>query len=79
VTDFRDHHIKKALDEAIGAYRPEKTRRSRLKRVAIVALLALVTVAGFWTALYHSTPKPAKPAAERRPVPVQILPAPAKR
>ena len=23
MTDFRDHHIKKALDEAVGAYLPE--------------------------------------------------------
>ena len=79
MTDFRDHHIKKALDEAVGAYLPETTRRSRIRRIAIVAALALAAFAAFWTVLYHSTPKPGKPAADRRPVPVQILPAPAKR
>ena len=76
--DFRDHHIKKALDEAIGPYRPERTRRARVARIVTIAALAFATVLGFWIALHYSTPRP-PPAADRRPVSVQILPAPAKR
>ncbi len=76
MTDFCDHHIQKALDEAIRPYRPEKDARSRLKRIAIVVALALLTCAAFWTVLYFSSPKHA--AKEPRPVPIQVLPAPAR-
>lgn len=76
--DFRAHHIEKALAETVAAYRPEKTLRARLKRIAIVVALTLATVAAFWTVLYLSTPRPPKPA-ERRPVAVEILPPAAKR
>jgi hypothetical protein len=77
VKNFRDHHVEAALKGVIGAYRPEKTPRARLKRIAIVAALALATALGFWTVLFLSTPKPPRPAT--RPVPVELLPAPARR
>ncbi|NJD89611.1 MAG: hypothetical protein FIB05_16550 [Betaproteobacteria bacterium] len=77
MTDFRDHHIQKALDEAIPAYRPDKDARARRKRIATIVALALLACAAFWTILYFSSPKHAAPA-ERRAVPIQLVPAPAK-
>jgi hypothetical protein len=76
VTDFRDHRIQKALDEAVGPWRPEADARSRRKRIAVVVALALAAWAVFWTVLYFSSPKHAAPAP--RMVPIQVLPAPAK-
>lgn len=78
--DFRDHHIKKALDETIGAWRPEGDSRSRLKRIGAVVALTAVAVAAFWTILYFSSPRhPARAPAAAKPIPIQLLPAPAKR
>jgi len=75
--DFRDHHIKKALDETVSAYRPERGPRSRARRIAaVVALTAAVCVA-FWSMLHYSAPRPARPPAAGQPIPVQLLPAPA--
>ncbi len=76
MTDFRDHPIQKALDEAIPPFRPDKDARARRKRVAAIVALALLASAVFWTVLYFSSPKHA--AKEHRPIPVQVLPAPAK-
>jgi len=72
--DFRDHHIKKALDETVGPYRPDKSPRSRFRRIAITAALALVALLGFWSILHYSTPRPAPAGAERKPVAVELLP-----
>lgn len=77
--DFRDHAIRKALDEAVGPYRPERTRRSRFKRVAAIAMLALVASIAFITIVNISTPRQAPPAREPRPVTVEILPLSSKR
>ena len=77
--DFRDHFVQKALDKAVGRYRPEKTLRSRIARMAVIAAVAVVVFAGFWAALHHSTPKPAPRAAERKPIAIELLPAPGKR
>jgi hypothetical protein len=76
VTDFRDHRIQKALDEAVGPWRPETDARSRRKRIAVVVALALAASAVFWTVLYFSSPRHAAPAPKM--VPIQVLPAPAK-
>ena len=75
MTDFRDHHIQKALDEAIGPWRPETNARARRKRIAVVVALALAACAVFWTVLYFSSPKHAAPAPKM--VPIRVLPAPA--
>lgn len=77
--DFRDHAIRKALDEAVGPYRPEPTRRSRFKRVAAIAALALAVSMAFIGIVNRSTPKRATPAADRKPVSVEILPTRADR
>jgi hypothetical protein len=77
VTDFRDHRIQKALDEAVGPWRPEKDAHARRKRIAAAVALALAACAVFWTVLYFSSPRHAAPAPKA--VPVQVLPAPAKR
>jgi hypothetical protein len=77
VTDFRDHRIQKALDEAVGPWRPETDARSRRKRIAAVVALAIAACAVFWTILYFSSPRHAAP--ERKAVPIQLLPAPGKR
>jgi hypothetical protein len=74
--DFRDHAIKKAVDDAVGPYRPEKRLRPRIARIAIVAALTLATCVGFWAMLHYSSTKHAKPAA--KPIAVELLPAPAK-
>lgn len=76
--DFRDQHIEEALKETVGAWRPERTLRARLRRMAVVAALALATAFAIWTVLDKSGPKPSKPAP-RKPVAVEILPAPATR
>lgn len=78
MTDFRDQHIQKALDEAIPPWRPEKDARSRRRRIAAIVALTLIASAVFWTVLYFSSPKHAAPAG-RKAVPVQVLPAPAGR
>jgi hypothetical protein len=77
--DIRDHHVKKALEEAIGPWRPEKDSRSRRRRILVVVALTAVTVLAFWTLLHFSSPKHAakRPAAEKS-VPIQLVPAPAK-
>ena len=76
VTDFRDQHIQKALDEAIPAWRPEKDARSRRRRIAAIVALALLACAAFWTVLYFSSPRHAAPAPKS--MPIQVLPAPAR-
>ncbi len=73
--DFRQQIVKEALDKTIGPWRPEPTARGRVRRVLAVVALALAVVVGFWTVLYLSTPKPKAPP-ERRPVAVDLLPAP---
>jgi hypothetical protein len=73
--DSRDQIVKEALDRTVGAYRPEKTLRSRLRRVAIVAALALAAFLGFAAILHHSVLQPAPASTERKPVSVRILPA----
>ncbi len=73
--DFREQAIKDALDKSVRAYRPETSRHSRLKRIAVVAVLTLAAVAAFWAALHLSTPKPAPGAADRKPIRVELLPA----
>ena len=78
MTDFRDHHIKKALDEVVAPYRPEATPRARFRRIAAIAALALAVFAGFWAALYFSSPKHAAKPAAGKSIPVQLLPPPAK-
>jgi hypothetical protein len=77
VTDFRDQHIQKALDEAIPPWRPEKDARARRRRIAAVVALAIAACAVFWTILYFSSPRHAAP--ERKAVPIQLLPAPGRR
>lgn len=73
--DFRDQAIKDALDKTVRGYRPEISRRSRLRRVAVVAALTLAAAAAFWAVLHFSAPKPAPGAAERKPIRVELLPA----
>lgn len=72
--DFREQAVQEALDRAVGDYRPEKRLRTRLARRALVALVALATMAGFWALLHHSAPRPAPKPVERKPIPVQLLP-----
>lgn len=73
--DFRDHVVKKALEESVGPYRPERSLRARLKRMAIVAVLALLALLAYGSFLHHSTPRPKAPA-ERKPIAVELVPAP---
>jgi heme A synthase len=73
--DFRDQIVKEALDKTIGEWRPEATRRARVRRILVVVALTLAVVVGFWTVLYLSTPKPREPG-ERKPVAVELLPPP---
>ena len=79
MTDFRDHVVKKALDDTIGPYRPEKTLRSRLRRIATVAALAIAAAAAFAFIIDLSAPRPKPAAANRKPVAVDIVPAPRER
>ena len=75
--DFRDQIVKDALDEVIAPYTPEKDPRARRRRIALVAVLALVVVLGFVGIVHISAPRGA-PAAQRKPIAVELLP-PAKR
>lgn len=79
MTDFRDHVVKKALDETISAYRPEKTLRSRLRRIATIAALAIAATAAFAFIIDLSAPRPKPAAANRKPISVDLLPAPRDR
>jgi len=73
--DFRDHAIKKALDQAVGRYRPERTRRSRILRIAAIAALALAVSTAFIGVVNRSTPRKPGHAIDPRPMPVEIVPA----
>jgi len=80
MADFRDQHIKEALDKAVGAWHPEADARSRRRRIAIVVALTVVVGVAFWTMLYYSSPKhAAKPAPATKPVPIQLVPVAPKR
>lgn len=77
--DFRDEVVRRALDETVGPYRPERSPRARIRRIALIAVLALVAFAAFWTVVYYSSPRHKGNAVERKPIAVDLLPAPAKR
>jgi hypothetical protein len=78
VADFRDHHVKEALDRTVGPYRPEKTARARLKRIAAIATLTLVAVLAFVGIIQVSTPRPATPAPAPKPGKIDVLLVPAR-
>lgn len=75
MTDFRDHVVKKALDDTIGPWRPDGTPRSRLKRIAAIVALAIAAAALFAFIIDLSAPRPKPAAADRKPVAVDIVPA----
>jgi hypothetical protein len=75
--DFRDQVVKDALDKTIGPWRPEATARARRRRILVVVALTLSVVVGFWTILHLSSPHP-KPPGARKPVAVELVPAPRK-
>jgi hypothetical protein len=75
VTNFRDHTVKKALDETIGPWRPEASRRARLVRIATIAALAVAAVATFVFVVDLSAPRPKPPTGDRKPIVVDILPS----
>jgi hypothetical protein len=77
--DFRDQFIKEALDKAVGRYRPEKTVRSRLARMAMIAVATIAAVLGLAGMFHYAMKELATPAAAPRPITVELLPAPAKR
>lgn len=80
MADFRDQHIKEALDKAVGPWRPETDARSRRRRIAVVVALTAVVGVAFWTMLYFSSPKhAAKTAPGAKPVPIQLVPVAPKR
>lgn len=76
--DFRDQPVKEALDKAIGPFRPERTLRSRVVRIAIVVALTVVTVLAFLGIIQYSSPRPGPAAPAAKPRPVEILLVPAK-
>lgn len=75
MTDFRDHVVKKALDDTIGPWRPDRTPRSRLRRIATIVALAIAATAAFAFIIDLSAPRPRPAAAHRKPVAVDIVPA----
>lgn len=78
--DFRDQIVQDELKRIVGPYRPEKSLRQRLARMAVILVLAFAAVAGLMAILEHSTPRPAAPPAKAkpRPVEIQLVPAPEK-
>ncbi len=77
--DFRDQFIKEALDKAVGPYRPEKTLRSRLARMAMIAVVTIAAVCGLAWMFHYAMKELAPPATAPRPITVELLPSPAKR
>jgi hypothetical protein len=75
--DFRDQVVKEALDRTIGPWRPEKSRRARIRRVLVVVALTLVSVLGFWAVLHVSSPKGKKPP-QSRPIAVELVAPPGR-
>jgi hypothetical protein len=72
--DFRDQFVKTALDETVRPYRPEKTLLARLRRIGVIAALALATCVGLVVVLNRSTPRPPPPPSSGKPIAVQLLP-----
>ena len=75
MSDFRDHILEKELDKAVGAYRPETSARARNRRIAVIVVLTVLVVIGFWTLLHFSSPKPPPAATKGKPISVDLLPA----
>lgn len=76
--DFRDQFIKEALDKAVGRYRPERRVRSRLVRIAMIAAFALAAVLGLAGIFHYAMSGIAPSARDRKPISVELLPAPGK-
>jgi hypothetical protein len=77
--DFRDQHIKKALDETVGPYRQEPSLRLRVRRIVLIAAFAIAAALAFASILHHFSPRVPPPPPDRTPVSIDLLPAPAKR
>jgi hypothetical protein len=76
VADFRDEHIKRALDVAVAPYQPDPTRKARLRRIGVTAALALAVLVAYFLVLHFSTPRPGPShPPERKPIAVELLPA----
>lgn len=76
--DFRDQPVKEALDKAIGPFRPERTLRARVVRIAVVVALTVATVLAFLGIIQYSSPRPGPAAPAAKPKPIEILLVPAK-
>ena len=76
--DFRDQPVKEALDKAIGPFRPERTLRARVVRIAVVVALTVATVLTFLGVIQYSSPRPGPAAPAAKPKPIEILLVPAK-
>jgi hypothetical protein len=77
--DFRDQFIKEALDKAVGPYRPEKTLRSRLARMAMIAVVTIAAVFGLAWMFHYAMKELAPPAPKPKPISVELLAPSGKR
>jgi hypothetical protein len=77
--DFRDQPVKEALDKAIGPYRPERTVRSRVIRIAAIAALTVVVVLAFLGIIQYSSPRPGQKPPTAKPAAIDIILVPPKR
>ena len=49
-----------------------------LKRILSIVALTVLAVVAFWTLLYFSSPRHAAKNPAGKPVPIRVLPAPAR-
>ena len=84
----REHFIEEELGKVVGDFKPMEPPLARVRRWALIAAVALVTVVALWALLADQSnpgartprfpPGKAPPPPPAKPIPVQILPGPGK-
>lgn len=77
----REDFLERELKKVVGDFKPKEPLRRRVRRWLLLALLAVATAVGLWMLLEdQASPfaRPRPPAELKKPVPIQLLPAPPK-
>ncbi len=84
----REHYLEEELGKVVGKFKPKEAPLARVRRWLAIAAVALVTVVALWALLADQSnpgarmprfpPAKAPPPPPEKPVPIRILPSPAK-